>query len=444
MGKKKAELMVQQREEFKKGAKARGVKPEVADRIFDLMATFGRYGFNKSHSAGYALVAYQTAYLKAHYPVQFMAATLSSEIGNTDRIVVLMEECRKMGVEVLPPDVNQSLGRFQVKGDKIRFGLEAVKNVGHGAIEAIVQARQSVGKFKSLFEFCTEVDLGGVNKRVIESLIQAGAFDSVSRHRAQLMASLDVATNYGQAIQEDKKRGQTSLFDLGGETRVVPVPKLVEIPEWPRSEILSKEKEMLGFYVSGHPLTRYEEELKTFSTRNTQTIEEAKDGEELYIGGIITNVKTSVDRKKKQMGFATLEDFLGTVEVVIFSDCYEQNRRLIRADSMILVKGRASTKEGEKVKVVASDIIGLSKVYQKLTPFLHVLLVSSGESQDIVSELKEVLSAHPGKSPVVLHVRSDHEELRMRLKKTDVEVSGELLDKLKCLCGEKNVYVNRS
>ncbi len=444
MGKKKAELMVQQREEFKKGAKARGVKPEVADRIFDLMATFGRYGFNKSHSAGYALVAYQTAYLKAHYPVQFMAATLSSEIGDTDRIVVLMEECKRMGVEVLPPDVNQSLGRFQVKGDKIRFGMEAVKNVGHGAIEAIVQARQRVGKFESLFGFCTEVDLGGVNKRVIESLIQAGAFDSVSRHRAQLMASLDVATNYGQAIQEDKKRGQTSLFDLGGETRVVPVPKLAEVPEWPRSEILSKEKEMLGFYVSGHPLTRYEEELKTFATRNTQTIEEAKDGEELYIGGIITNVKTSVDRKKKQMGFATLEDFLGTVEVVIFSDCYEQNRRLIRSDSMILVKGRASTKEGEKPKVVASDIMGLSKVYQKLKPFLHVSLVSSGESQDIVSELKEVLSAHPGKSPVVLHVRSDHEELKMRLKKTDVEVSGELLDKLKCLCGEKNVYVNRS
>jgi DNA polymerase-3 subunit alpha len=444
MGKKKAELMVQQREEFNKGAKAKGIKPEVVDRIFDLMATFGRYGFNKSHSAGYAYVAYQTAYLKAHFPVQFMAATMTSQIGDTDRIVVLMEECRKMGVEVLPPDVNQSMGRFQVVGDKIRFGLEAVKNVGHGAIEAIVEARDRVGKFESLFQFCSEVDLSAVNKRVIESLIQAGAFDSVSKHRSQLMASLDVATNYGQTIQEDKKRGQTSLFDLSGESKAVPVPKLAEVPPWPRSEILSKEKEMLGFYVSGHPLIKFEEELKVFATRDTHTIEQAKDGEELYIGGIITNVKINIDRKKKQMGFVTLEDFMGTVEVVVFSDCFEENRRMIRVDSMILVKGRASTKEGEKPKVIASDIIGLSKVYHKMKSFLHILLISSGDNQDIVAELKGVLSAHPGKSPVILHVRTDDQELRMRLKKTDVEVSPELLEKLKSLCGEKNVYVNRN
>ena len=444
MGKKKAELMVQQREQFDKGTKAKGIKPEVADRIFDLMATFGRYGFNKSHSAGYAYLAYQTAYLKAHYPVQFMAATMSSEIGNTDRIVTLMEECKRMGIEVLPPEINESMGRFQVAGEKIRFGLEAVKNVGHGAIQAIVEARERVGKFESLFQFCTEVDLSAVNKRVIESLIQAGAFDSVSKHRAQLMASLDVATSYGQGLQEDKKRGQTSLFDLSGETKTVPVPRMAEVPEWPRSEILSKEKDMLGFYVSGHPLTRYEEELKTFATRNTQTIEEAKDGEELYLGGIITHVKTNIDRKKKQMGFATLEDFTGTVEVVIFSDCYEKNRRIIRADSMVLVKGRASTKEGEKPKIVASDVMSLSKLYQKIKPPLHVLLLSSGTNQDIVSELKELLSVHPGKSPVILHVRTNDEELKMRLKNTEVELSKDLLTKLKCLCGEKNVYVNRA
>ena len=444
MGKKKAELMVQQREEFKKGAKAKGIKHQVADKIFDLMATFGRYGFNKAHSAGYAYLAYQTAYLKAHYPVQFMAASMSSEIGNTDRVVTLMEECKRMGIEVLPPDVNESLGKFKVVGNQIRFGLEAVKNVGHGAIEAIVKAREKLNKFKSLFEFCAEVDLGAVNRRVIESLIQAGAFDSVSRHRSQLMASLDVATNYGQTFQEDRKRGQTSLFDLAGETKTTSVAKTPDIPEWPISEVLSKEKEMLGFYVSGHPLTRYEEELKTFVTRDTQTIEEAKDGEELYIGGVITHVKINIDRKKKQMAFATLEDFVGTVEVVIFSDCYEKSRRITRLDSMVLVKGRASTKEGEKAKVVASDIISLSKVYQKMKPPMHILLFSSGTSQDIVTELKEILSLHPGKSQVFLHVRTDNEELKMRLKNTSVEVSKELLEELKGLCGGKNVYLNRS
>jgi DNA polymerase-3 subunit alpha len=470
MGKKKAELMIQQREEFKKGAKVTGIKQEVADKIFDLMATFGRYGFNKAHSAGYAYIAYQTAYLKAHYPVQFMGATMSSEIGNTNRIVTLIEECKRMGIEVLPPDVNESVGSFKVVETKIRFGLEAVKNVGHGAIEAIVSARERVGKFTSLFQFCEEVDISALNKRVIESLIQSGAFDSVSRHRAQLMASLDMAMNYGQAVQEDKKRGQTSLFDIGSTSslqvgarssaesgsafggKTSPTPKMFEVPEWPISEILSKEKEMLGFYVSGHPLTKYEEELKTFATRTTQTIEEAKDGEEVYIGGVITQVKINIDRKKKQMAFATLEDFVGTVEVVVFSDCFEENRRIIRPESMVLVKGRASTKEGEKAKVVASEVTSLSKVYQKMKTMLHVLLLTSGASEDILNELKQILSSHPGKSPVILHVRTDQaggelgepKELKMRLKNISVEVSKELLEKLKCLCGEKNVYLNRS
>ncbi|MCK4428017.1 MAG: DNA polymerase III subunit alpha, partial [candidate division Zixibacteria bacterium] len=454
MGKKKAELMIQQREEFKKGAKAKGIKEGVADKIFDLMATFARYGFNKAHSAGYAYIAYQTAYLKAHYPVQFAAATMSSEVGNTNRIVILMEECKRMGIEVLPPDVNESMGKFKVVGDKIRFGLEAVKNVGHGAIDAIIKARERVGKFNSLFQFCEEVDLSALNKRVIESLIQAGAFDSASKHRAQLMASVDMVMNYGEAIQEDRRKGQTSLFDLGVQSKTSPTPKMLEVPEWSISEILSKEKEMLGFYLSGHPLTKYEDELKTFATRTTQTLENAKDGEELYIGGVITQVKINIDRKKKQMAFATLEDFVGSVEVVVFSDCFEKNRRIIRSESMVLVKGRASTKEGEKAKVVASDVISLSKVYQKMKTTLHVLLLTSGASHDILTELKELLSSQPGKSPVILHVRTDDsaeggspsggQELKMRLKNISVEVSKELLEKLKSLCGEKNVYLNRS
>ena len=449
MGKKKAELMIKQREEFKKGAKVRGVKEDIADKIFNLMATFGRYGFNKAHSAGYAYVAYQTAYLKAHYPVQFMAATMSSEVGNTNRVVTLMEECKRMGIEVLPPDVNQSLGKFKVVGDKIRFGLEAVKNVGHGAIEAILKAREKMGRFNSLFQFCEEVDLSALNKRVIESLIQAGAFDSISKHRAQFMASLDTAMNYAEKIQEDRKRGQTSLFDIGTESKTSPTPGVVKVPEWPISEILSKEKEMLGFYLSGHPLTKYEEELKTFATRTTETIEDARDGEELYMGGVITNVKTNIDRKKKQMAFATLEDFVGSVEVVVFSDCFEKNRRIIRPESMVLVRGRASTKEGEKAKVVASDVISLSKVYQKMKTTLHVLLLKSGASHDILTELKEILSSQPGKTPVILHVRTDDsaeggQELKMRLKNISVEVSKELLEKLKSLCGTKNVYLNRN
>ena len=445
MGKKKAEMMAEQRDEFIKGAKGTGIPEKKADRIFDLIATFARYGFNKAHSVGYAYIAYQTAYLKAHYPVEFMAATLSSEIGNSDRIVTLMEECKRMGIQVLPPDVNESVGKFKVFGDKIRFGLEAVKNVGESAINSIVAARERYGKFTSIFQFCEEVDLRTVNKKAVESLICAGAFDSVHKNRAQLLAGVELAMNYGQAVQKDKLKGQTTLFDLeSGGNLIQKEPELLPIPEWPRSQILGKEKEMLGFYVSGHPLAKYEEELKTFSTFSTETIDAVADGQEVILGGIIVGVKPNIDKKGNQMAFVTLEDFLGTIEVLVFSGCYEKRRTLVRNGSMILVSGRASTREGEKAKIIAFDVLSLDKVYQEMDGFLHLRIGSQIAGDDFIPQIKNILSAHQGESSVILHMRTQKEELKMKVKNIKVQLSRDLLKKLREGLGNENVYLSKN
>jgi len=445
MGKKKAEMMAEQRDEFIKGSKSAGIPEKKADKIFDLIATFARYGFNKAHSVGYAYIAYQTAYLKAHYPVEFMAATLSSEIGNSDRIVTLMEECKRMGIQVLPPEVNESVGKFKVFKDKIRFGLEAVKNVGENAINSIVAAREKFGKFTSIFQFCEEVDLRAVNKKALESLICAGAFDSVHKNRAQLLAGVELAMNYGQAVQKDKLKGQTSLFDLEmGEGLAQKEPELLPVAEWPRSQILAREKEMLGFYVSGHPLAKYEEELKTFSTFNTETIEAVTDAQEVLLGGIIVGVKLNIDKKGNQMAFATLEDFLGTVEVLVFSDCFEKKRNLIRNGSMVLIRGRASTREAEKAKIIASDIIPLEKAYQEMEGFLHLKIGTQIAGDDFIPQLKDILASYPGKSNVILHLRTQKEELKMKVKNIKVKLTRELLNKLRDGLGEENVFLSRN
>ncbi len=442
MGKKKSKMMAQQKEEFLKGAKKSNISEKKAEKIFELISRFARYGFNKAHSVGYAYLAYQTAYLKAHYPVEFLAATMSSDIGNSSRVVILMEECRRMGIEVLPPDVNESVGKFTVVKDKIRFGLEGVKNVGENAIKSVISAGEKHGKFTSFFQFCERVDLRVVNKKALESLILAGAFDSINSHRAQLLASVDQGIQYGQAVQRDKKMGQTSLFDtLSGSKVSQKEPELPDVPRWPLSEILSKEKKILGLYVSGHPLTKYEEELKSFTTCSTESLENLSDNQELFCGGIITNVKTTVDKKGKLMAFFTLEDFVGQVEVLVFSDCYKNKNSLIKPDQMVLVKGKTSTKEKEKPKIIAKDIIPLNLTYEKLRGFLHLTLEKSSCGNSLFSELKTTLSSYPGKSDVILHIKTEDENLKMRVKNIRVQLSKEFLKKLKEILGNENVYI---
>ncbi|MBU1399254.1 MAG: DNA polymerase III subunit alpha [Proteobacteria bacterium] len=265
MGKKITEIMASQRERFVKGATANGVLKEEADRLFSLIDKFGGYGFNKSHSAAYALIAYQTAYLKAHYPVEFMASLLTSEMNSTDSVVKYIAECGSQGIQVLPPDINESEREFSVSGQKIRFGLVAVKNVGEGAIEAVIEARNEK-KFSSIFDFCERVDLKKVNKRVVESLIKCGAFDSTGDYRSRMTAVLDDAVEYGQRVQREKNSPQIGLFGAPKENEIHPdIPRMPEIDEWDEKELLVFEKEYLGFYITGHPLNKYEELLARYT-----------------------------------------------------------------------------------------------------------------------------------------------------------------------------------
>lgn len=445
MGKKQADVMAEQREEFVNGAMRNEIKESVANKIFDLIAHFAGYGFNKSHSAAYAHIAYQTAFLKAHYPLEFMAATMSSEMENTDRIVVLRDECKRMGIEVFPPDVNESQARFRVTDTGLRFGLGAIKNVGLGAIDSIVKARQDRGHFSSLYDFCQRVDLRLVNKRVIESLIQAGAMDTLEGNRAQQMAVVEQAVEAAQSYQNDRLRGQTSFFDTAGSDSDFEsaFQSLPDIPEWPASEALAKEKAVLGFYVTGHPLAKYEEEISSFSTHSVSTLETARDGQGVTLGGSFLNVKQITDRKGHPMAFATLEDFTGTVEFLIFSDLYERSRRFVANGSMVLIRGKVSSKEDE-IKIIAQEITPLSDVRREVPATVHILLSTVGLEQKAIERLAHILESNQGQCAVCLHLNTLHDgQVVVRSKRFKVTPSTEAVDQVKSIVGEEGVWLDQ-
>lgn len=347
MGKKDAAMMAAERTKFVSGAKAQGYDGKKADEVFNYIEPFARYGFNKSHSVAYALVAYQTAWLKVHYPRHFLAALMTSEMDRTDAVVKFINETAQMGIKILPPDINESNYAFTVVGPNIRFGLGAVKGVGQGAIESILEARRSVGRYKSLLEFCESVDLRACNKKVIEALIKSGSFDSFGLSRRALFESIDPTADSAQRTKDEKERGQSSLFGVGqalmpvlgregGQARV-PVP---QIPEWPEEEKLKFEKETLGFYITGHPLNKYAGELRLFGGATTETLHRHVD-ETVNIGGIISQLKRSKIKKGpnegKIMAKFVLDDQFGSVDVVVFSDLYAKYAKWLENGVAVLV-----------------------------------------------------------------------------------------------------------
>jgi len=346
MGKKILAMMVAEREKFVAGALANGYDKKKANEVFDYIEPFARYGFNKSHSVAYALVAYQTAWLKVHYPRHFMAALMTSEMDRTDAVVKFINEAAQMGIKILPPDINESNYAFTVVGPNIRFGLGAVKGVGQGAIESILEARRRVGRFKSLLEFCEHVDLRACNKKVIEALIKSGSFDSFGLSRRALFESIDPTADSAQRTKDEKERGQSSLFGmLGGGQAPMPVPdsrgRLSSTEEWPEDEKLKNEKETLGFYITGHPLNKYAEELKLFANGvNTETLYHYVD-ETVNIGGIISQMKRSKIKKGpnegKIMAKFVLDDQFGSVDVVVFSDLYAKYAKWLENGVAVLV-----------------------------------------------------------------------------------------------------------
>jgi DNA polymerase III subunit alpha len=403
MGKKIPKIMAMHRERFMQGAAKNRIPSEKAGMIFSLMEKFGGYGFNKSHSAAYALIAYQTAYLKAHFPVEFMASLLTSEMHSTDGVVKYIAECRNHGIEVLPPDINESEKVFTVAGSRIRFGLAAVKNVGEGAIESIVEAR-SDGKFSSLFEFCEKVDLKRVNKRVIESLIKCGAFAGTGNHRSQMLAALEDCIDYGQRVQKERTDPQMGLFNLTEEQKAINLPSLPEMEEWDEKELLALEKESLGFYITGHPLGRYEDLLDKFTNTNSATVKERNDGETVTIGGMIRNVKTIKTKKGDLMAFVTLEDLLGTVEITVFSSLYSTVYDLLTDDNTILVRGFLQ-KDENTVKLLADSIIDIDKAEETWTTSIHFKLDVTRTQRTLLEDLNAVLRRHPGPCAAFIHLR---------------------------------------
>jgi len=404
MGKKIVSIMAEHRQRFVNGAAENGIAAEQAAPIFSLMEKFGGYGFNKSHSAAYALIAYQTAYLKAHFPVEFMASLLTSEMHSTDGVVKYIAECRSHGISVLPPDINYSDKTFTVDGDKIRFGLVAVKNVGEAAIDAIVEVRGDQG-FSSLFDFCECVDLKKVNKRVIESLIKCGAFDSTGAKRSQMMAALEDALDYGQRVQKERLDPQIGLFDGVVNPRVINSPALPEIEEWSENQRLAFEKESIGFYISGHPLKRYEELLDKFTNANAISIKEIKNGGAVRIGGLIRGTKIIKTKRGDLMAFVTIEDLHGAVEATVFSRVYAGVSDLLVEDSAVFIQGQVQ-KDEQSVKILAEKVVPVNKAEETWTASIHLNLELSRTDRAVLEKLNDILKKHPGGCRGFLHLRS--------------------------------------
>src|SRR5450631_4392324 len=384
MGKKIAAEMAAQRERFVSGAVQRGYPPKKIEKIFDLMAQFAGYGFNKSHSAAYALLAYHTAYLKTHYPVEFMAALLTSVTGSTDDVVKYINECREMGIAVEPPDVNVSDAYFTPHGEAIRFGLAAVKNVGHNAIESIVAARKEAGEFKSIFQFCEKVDLHLLNKRVMESLIKSGAMDRLGR-RAQLMAVVDNAMEQAQKTQKDAALGQHGLFGVFQQEDNQPTQaKLPDTPDWDEHVRLAAEKEILGFFITGHPLEKYRDKLEDLRAPSTTEIGAIKAStgkdENITTAGIITGLKVLKSKKGDFYAQATLEDMSGSIDMIVFPEAYKRIGEKVKLEVPVLVKAGVRIEEGANPKITAAEIQPLEEAKVPLPRAIRIRipLESSG------------------------------------------------------------------
>ncbi|MCM8788164.1 MAG: DNA polymerase III subunit alpha, partial [Candidatus Omnitrophica bacterium] len=400
MGKKDPDLLEKQREKFLKGAKQNRIPQDVADRIFNNMAKFAGYGFNKSHSACYAMIAYQTAFLKANYPLEYMTALLNSEIGNEEKIRLYIDEAERMNIWILPPDVQESKEKFSIMGNDILFGLAAIKNVGQSAIQSILEARKE-GKFESLFDFCERVDLRLINRKVIESLIKAGAFDSFEKPRSQLYALMNEAIEHGSKIQKLNSEGQLSIFSKTEKIMPPPMHKAIsELPEWSEAKLLSFEKEMLGVYRSGHPLENCRETLSNFVDAFVNQIDKLAEGKEYWFGGLIQNLKRVTNKKGEKMAVGELEDLHGKIEVVFYPQIYENISSLLKISNIVFVKGRVEHRL-ERSRIVVKDVATINTILEKHVKNLTITLNKNTEI-DKLTQLKEILGNYRGASAVFL------------------------------------------
>jgi DNA polymerase-3 subunit alpha len=421
MGKKKMDVLKMQRQKFIEGARNNGIDEKKAGEVFDYLEPFGRYAFNRSHTVAYAIMSYQTAYLKTHYPREFMASMMSGESGSSEKIVKYIAECRQLSeflgvkMDVLPPDVNSSGWDFTVDGEDIRFGLAAVKNVNEGAIESIVKTREKDGSFTSLQDFCERVDAKAVSKRVIESLIMAGAFDSFEEgHRAQHFANLEQVMQVAQSAQADREKGQMNLFGAAEQELPVTEPVLDEVSEWEHNEVLKNEKEQLGFYLSGHPLEAYDDVLDNFTTATSQTLAENPNGAEVYVAGQISSFRLTKTKKSgESMAILVVEDLEGVIDVVVFPEAYKISQHAIEEGNFVWIRGTVSlnrqqtrSDEGEIEEDVrqiqASEILPIGQVESRISAVEVTIPEADIANQEKMEALQAICNKHGGDNDLIL------------------------------------------
>jgi len=441
MGKKKHEEMAAQREKFLAGCLARKIPAKKAERIFELMAEFAGYGFNKSHSCAYALLAYQTAYLKTHFPVEFMAAMLSSETGNTEKVVKYINEARGMGITVLPPDVNSSDVDFTPTSDRIRFGLRAIKNVGENTVKGILLARESLSRFTTLFEFCESVDARVLNKRVLESLVRSGAMDGLGAHRAQMMVSIDRAMDRAQKLQRGRESGQHGLFGGGSSPTPAPQPDVLpDVEEWAEHELLAAEYSTLGFYISGHPLDKFAGRLKDLTAVELSTVEGRRNGEDIVVAGIIVQTRPMRSRRGARWAILTLQDRTGVIDALVFPEAFQKLELLLKAATPLLVKARVAV-EDVGTRLIVSDARVLEQVTDRPPSLLRVRVDLNALDTGALDRLQDLFSRRPGRCRVAFElVKDDGTEATLEAGSA-VQADPELVERVREICGTDSVAV---
>jgi DNA polymerase-3 subunit alpha len=444
MGKKKPEEMAAQREGFIQGAVERGVPARLAEEIFNLIEKFAGYGFNRSHSVAYALIAYQTAWLKANYPAAFMAAVLSSDMDKTDKVVTHLAECRDMGLNILPPDINRCGYHFVPLDERtILYGLGAIKGLGESAIEAILQARAVGGPFRDLFDLCRRLDGRRVNRRVLESLIKAGALDGLGTHRAALLATLPAAMAAAEQSQRDTASGQADLFGLAPSVEITP-QVYAEVPEWSEDERLAGEKETLGLYLTGHPIARYAEELKRITHATLAELKPTAD-KTVVVAGLVVGLRTMQTRRGDRMAFVTLDDRTGRLELAVFAELYAQARELLVKDALVVVEGQVSVDEYTGgFKMSAERIYNIDQARAAFGARLVIELDAETAANGFLDELEEILRpAVPGGTcPVTLRYSRREAEAEIALgEQWRITPDGATLERLRRLAGERRVHL---
>ncbi len=452
MGKKNRDEMAAQREKFLTGCAAHKVPPKKAERIFDLMAEFAGYGFNKSHSCAYALLAYQTAWLKTHYAVEFMAALLTSETGNTEKVVKYIHEARGMGITVLPPDVNTSDVDFTPVGEQIHFGLRAIKNVGENTVRGILEARQKLGAFHSIFQLCDSVASGGcasgdprlLNRRVLESLVKAGALDSLGARRSQLYQVIDRAMERGQKLQRDSASTQHGLFLAGASSPELSEPELPDAEEWPEYELLANEFATLGFYISGHPLDKYSARLKELKAVELAAMEGRRNGEEVAIGALVSSLRPMRSRKGDRWAILNLQDMTGQLEALVFPEAFARLEALLKSDIPLLLRGRVSVEDaGTRVAIQEAQPLDAVAGAPDTTARMRVRIDLSAMDEFTLDQIKTVLAGSPGPCPIAFDIFDPDGSMATLASNQRVRIDDRLVSRLQEMPGVGPVEVVR-